>query len=65
MTIYEAVNALCEKNGIKIHELEQTAGIGNGIVGKWRNAQPTLASLEAVAKAFGIPVSELLKMREE
>lgn len=61
MIIYENIKALCDKKGISIMELEKTAGVGNGVVGKWREAAPMLSTLEKVAKALNVPVTKLLK----
>lgn len=58
--MYERIKALCEKRGISIYELERSAGIGNGTIGKWRDRMPNLASLEAVAKVLEISVAELM-----
>lgn len=51
---------LCKLQGMSIRELEEKAGIGNGVVGKWRTKSPTLDSLEKVAKALRVPVVTLI-----
>lgn len=65
MTLYETVKFLCDKNGISIHAVEQTLGIGNGTIGKWRDRQPNLSSIETVAKYFGMTTGELLSMADK
>ncbi len=59
-TVYERVAMLCRLQGMSIRELEEKAGIGNGVVGKWRTKSPTLDSLEKVAKALRVPVITLI-----
>ena len=59
--MYDRIKALCEKRGMSIYELERSAGIGNGTIGKWRdNRKPNISSLEAVAKVLDISVADLM-----
>lgn len=58
--IYERIERLCKKQNISIKELEKTAGIGNGTIGKWRVQSPTVSTLDKVAKVLDVPVAKLL-----
>ena len=59
--IYENVKRLADKKGISLKQLEVKAGVGNGIIGKWRESSPTVDSIKAVADALGVKVADLLK----
>ena len=59
--LYERIKSLCEKKGISIMECERRADLGNGVIGSWRTASPRLTSIQAVAKALGVNVSDLLE----
>ena len=59
---YEIVVKLCAERGISIYDLEKQAQIGNGTIGKWRESdiQPSLSTLEKIAKVFEVPLVDLL-----
>ena len=59
--IYDNVKAHCQRLGITIMECEKRAGLGNGVIGAWRQSYPRVDSLMAVAEVLGVDVSELLK----
>lgn len=59
--LYDRIKALCDRKEMAIAQLERAAGLGNGTVGKWQNASPNLAKLDAVAKVLGTTSSELLR----
>lgn len=59
--IYDNIKAIADKKGISIKEIEKRANLGNGIIGKWRKASPTLDKLTAVADVLGVSVARLLK----
>ena len=59
--IYENVKKLADKKGISLKQLEVKAGVGNGIIGKWRESSPTVDSIKAVADALGVKVTDILK----
>ena len=58
--VYERIKKLADEKGISIYALEKKAGLPNGTIGKWRDGSPTLKSLEAVANALELPLSELV-----
>lgn len=62
--VYDNVVELCQKKGISICVLEKEAGLGNGAIGKWRKSPPNLASVDKVAKYFGVSVAYLVRERK-
>lgn len=59
--IYENIKELCTKRGISIAQLERQAGLGNGTIGKWREATPGVDKLNSVAKELKVSVKTLMK----
>jgi len=59
--LYNNIKKICDDRKIAITQLEKKSGLGNGTIGKWRDVTPNMASLEAVAKALGLPTAELMK----
>lgn len=60
MQIYENVKRLCSERKMSIRQLEMKAGIGNGVIGKWRYVMPELRSLQKAADALGVPIITIL-----
>lgn len=63
--IYENISLWCAKRGLTIRQLESKADLGNGTVGKWKNAKPNYESLQKVAEVLGISVSTLIRENKE
>lgn len=61
MEIYNKIKQACDEQGISISELEQKAGVANGIIGKWRVSTPNLSYLTRVAHALGVHVRDLIE----
>ena len=59
--IYETVKELCDKKGISIAKLEKKAGLGNGTIRGWKNSDPRIDSVKAVADVLNVKVDKLLK----
>ncbi|MBQ6207684.1 MAG: helix-turn-helix transcriptional regulator [Oscillospiraceae bacterium] len=57
------IHNLCQERGISIAELERESGLGNGVVRKWDKASPTLRSVAAVARYFGVTLETLVSKR--
>lgn len=59
---YEIVARLCSEKNMSIYDLERKAQIGNGTIGKWKEsgAQPSIATLEKIAKTLEISLVDLL-----
>ena len=49
---YDTIKRICDDKGISIRALEMKAGIGNGIVGKWKKSDPSMSNLKKVAEAL-------------
>lgn len=59
--IYDKVKEICEEKGISIRSVETAAGLSNGAISKWNSVIPKVDNAQAVAKALGVTVDELLK----
>ena len=64
--VCDTIVKMCEERKMSLAALERAAGIGNGVIGKWRSLErtPNLKSLEQIAKALEVPITELLKDEE-
>lgn len=59
--IYERVMKLIEAQGLTRAKVENAAGLGNGTIESWRDGNPTISKIEAVAKVLGCSVIDLMK----
>lgn len=64
MEIVERIRQLCSQNNISIAALERQLNFGNGTIGRWNTASPTIERLGKVADYFGVSV-DYLTGREE
>ena len=64
MEIVERIRQLCSQNNISIAALEGQLNFGNGTIGRWNTASPTIERLGKVADYFGVSV-DYLTGREE
>ena len=50
---YQNVVAYCEENNLSIHAFEKKCGLGNGVVGRWKdnNSLPALTTVQKIAEA--------------
>ena len=62
---YDAIKRICDDKGISIRALEIKAGIGNGIVGKWKKSDPSMSNLKKVAEALNVPVSVIIEPQDD
>lgn len=62
---YEVVSRLAEERNISIKALEEEAGLGNGTIGKWKNAKPNIGNLEKIAEVLNVKVTDIVKASEE
>lgn len=60
LILYERIKNLCNQQNLSIMELEKKAGLGNGVVGRWRESDPQTSSLIKVAEALKVSVSDLI-----
>ena len=56
--ITDKIDTYCKNAGISVSRFEKICGIGNGIVGKWRNrgSSPSISTLVKIEKATGVPI---------
>lgn len=59
--IYEKVKELADKKKLSIYALEKAAGLKNGAISKWRESDPQLSSIAAVAKVLEVPITYFLE----
>ena len=62
--IFRNIEKRCKEKAISISALEKEAGLGNGAIGKWKSASPTVENLQAVAKVLECTVDDLLRTDE-
>jgi transcriptional regulator with XRE-family HTH domain len=56
----DKIRALCKEQGITIAELERRAGIGNGVVARWKTSKPSYERVALVADVLGVSPDYLL-----
>ena len=56
------IDQFCKLHGLSRTDLEATAGLSNGAIGKWERSiyGPSISQLLKVAKYFRVPVTALL-----
>lgn len=59
--IYQRIMKLIDEQRLTKAKVEAGAGLGNGTIESWKNGNPTIAKLEAVAGVLGCTVEELVK----
>ena len=57
--LYDKIKKIAQEKGISITVLEQKANLGNGTIGKWKNSNPRITNVIAVANALGVKLEEL------
>ncbi len=60
--LYDEIKKLCTEQGITIAALEKECSIGNGVIGRWRQNNPSVKHLCAVAAALNVPIDELCEI---
>lgn len=61
MMIYKTVKRLAREKGLSVHQLEIKAGIGNGIISRWRVHTPCIANLIRVANVLEVDIDKILE----
>lgn len=64
MCIVDTIKALSNAKGMSITTLEQTVGLGNGTIGKWRKQSPSCDKLKLVADYLSVSIDYLLTGKE-
>lgn len=59
--IYERIIKLIEEQRLTKAKVEAGAGLGNGTIESWKDGNPTISKLEAVADVLGCTVEDLVK----
>ena len=59
--IYDNIVELAQKKGLSLRKIEKEAGLPNGIISKWKTANPRVDNLIAVADVLKVPISTLTK----
>ena len=68
MTIGKAITILAREKQISKYRISKISGIAQTTLSEitnGKNANPTIETLDKIAKGIGIPVSELIKKAEE
>lgn len=60
MSIYDRVVEICKIEGLSIRQLEIKCGIGNGVIGKWKESSPSVENLQKVAGLLGVSIDYFL-----
>lgn len=60
MCIVDIIKQLSNAQGMSITTLEQTVGLGNGTIGKWRKQSPSCDKLKLVADYLSVSIDYLL-----
>ncbi len=57
--LYDKIREIAQMKGISITNLEIKAGLSNGTIGKWKNSDPRISNVQAVANALEVKLEEL------
>ena len=60
MELLDKIKHLCNEKGETLASLERKLGFGNGTIGRWDKASPTVERLTKVADFFGVGIDYLL-----
>ena len=60
MTIYDKIAERAKARDLPIYKLEKAAGIGNGVIGAWKEGEPNLSTLRKVAAVLECTIDELV-----
>lgn len=64
MCVVDTIKRLANAQGLSITTLEQTVGLGNGTIGKWRKQSPSCDKLKLVADYLSTTIDYLLTGKE-
>lgn len=60
--MYSTIKKIAKSKGMSVSEVERNAKLGRSSICKWDTSSPTLDSLEKVASAMDIDVTDLITM---
>ena len=64
MNLYQKVKLLADSQKLTIKELEERSGLGNGVIGKWREGSANFSSVANVAKVLNVPLDIFVDKEE-
>jgi transcriptional regulator with XRE-family HTH domain len=59
--IVDNIQRLCREKGTTLCEVERKTGLGNGVIARWKDSNPRVDRLAAVAEYFGVTLDDLLR----
>lgn len=65
INIKENIRILARERGYNLTELEEAAGLGNGVIGKWDRSYPRVDKLLAVANTLDVTLNDILGIKKE
>lgn len=63
--LLENIEALCAKHNTNLSKLEKDLELGNATIRRWDESSPRLATLEKVARYFGVGLDELVNGKKK
>lgn len=60
MVDIEAIRKKAAELNLNLTQLEEKAGVANGVIGKWKTSSPNIDTLQKVARVLKCPLEELL-----
>lgn len=61
MVDVEQIKSLAKSKNLSLTQLEQAAGISNGVIGKWRDSSPNTDTLAKVCAVLGCKIDKVIK----
>ncbi len=68
MSLGQAINILAEENNITKYRISKKSGVAQTTlceIASGKNSNPTIETIEKIAKGIGVSASELMKKAEE
>lgn len=59
--LYDKIKKLCEERKISVRQVEASTGLPNATIAKWRESDPRVSNLKAVADFFDKPIEYFLE----
>lgn len=63
--IYERIIELIKEQRLTKAKVESACGLGNGTIESWKDGNPTISKIEAVANVLGVSLEDLVKKGEQ
>lgn len=60
MVDIETIRKKAAELNLNLTQLEEKAGVANGVIGKWKTSSPNIDTLQKVARVLKCPLEELL-----